>query len=218
LLVNLAVAAVRDCCPARLKRAVRASHPVANATDKAGNRGVNRGPTDGSMTAACGVAAAEAAVGARTAGRACFPADRLRPIAAVWHCGKRCPSQYGEDVMKRLLLAIVLSCACPALVTTADARSSYDGTWNLTFFTQRGACDQTYNFLVNINNGVVTSPAFPKFRGFVASSGAVRASVTVRDKYASGSGRLAGNAGRGSWTGHSGRERCAGSWAAQRSR
>jgi hypothetical protein len=118
--------------------------------------------------------------------------------------------------MKNLLLAIAISCASPALVTTADARSSYDGSWNIVFYTQRGACDQSYNFLVNITNGVVTSPAFPKFRGYVTASGAVRASVTVRDKYASGSGRLAGNSGRGTWNGHSGGERCAGSWAAQR--
>jgi hypothetical protein len=119
--------------------------------------------------------------------------------------------------MRNLLLAIMISCACPALVTTADARSSYDGAWSLIFYTQRGACDQTYNFLVNINNGVVTNPSLPKFRGYVASSGAVRASVTVRDKYASGSGRLTGNSGRGTWSGHSGRERCTGYWVAQRS-
>jgi hypothetical protein len=118
--------------------------------------------------------------------------------------------------MRNLLLAIAIGCACLALVTTADARSSYDGAWSLIFYTQRGACDQSYNFLVNITNGVVTSPAFPKFRGYVAASGSVRASVSVRDKYASGSGRLAGNSGRGSWSGHSGRERCTGSWVAQR--
>jgi len=118
--------------------------------------------------------------------------------------------------MKKLLLAIMLSFACPALVTTADARSSYDGTWSITFFTQRGACDASYNFPVSINNGVVTSAAFPKFRGYVAASGAVRASVTVLNKYASGSGRLSGNSGRGTWTGRSGQDRCSGSWAAQR--
>ena len=119
--------------------------------------------------------------------------------------------------MRILLLAIAIGCACPVLVAPADARSSYDGAWSLVFYTQRGACDQSYNFLVNITNGVVTSPAFPKFRGYVAASGAVRATVTVRDKYASGSGRLAGNSGRGTWSGHSGGERCAGSWVAQRS-
>src|SRR6516162_5598287 len=124
----------------------------------------------------------------------------------------------GENVMRKLLLAMLVSCVGLGLVTTADARSSFDGAWALTFYTQRGACDATYNFLVNISNSVITSPAFPKFRGYVAGSGAVRASVTVLDKYASGSGRLSGNAGRGSWSGHSNQGRCSGSWAAQRNR
>jgi len=119
--------------------------------------------------------------------------------------------------MKKFLLAIGVGCVCTVLVTTADARSPYDGTWNLTFFTQRGACDSSYNFIVNINNGAVTSAAFPRFRGFVANSGAVRASVTVHNKYASGSGKLSGNSGRGTWSGHSGGDRCSGYWAAQRS-
>ena len=120
--------------------------------------------------------------------------------------------------MRKLLLAMLVSCVGLGLVTTADARSSFDGAWALTFYTQRGACDATYNFLVNISNSVITSQAFPKFRGYVAGSGAVRASVTVLDKYASGSGRLSGNAGRGSWSGHSNQGRCSGSWAAQRNR
>jgi hypothetical protein len=63
--------------------------------------------------------------------------------------------------------------------------------------TQRGACDPTYNFFVKISNGIVTHPNLVKFRGYVGASGAVRASATVQDKYASGSGRLSGSSGRG---------------------
>jgi hypothetical protein len=116
--------------------------------------------------------------------------------------------------MRNLLLAIAIGCACLALVTTADARSSYDGAWSLIFYTQRGACDQSYNFLVNITNGVVTSPAFPSSGdtgGFRRGSRV----VTVRDSTPPGSGRLSGNrvAEAGAATG---RERCTGSWVAQR--
>jgi hypothetical protein len=92
---------------------------------------------------------------------------------------------------------------------------AYDGSWNLRFVTQRGACDPTYNFSVNVNNGVVTHPNLVRFRGHVARSGAVRASVTVQDKYASGSGRLSGNSGRGTWSGYSG-SACSGYWTAER--
>jgi hypothetical protein len=92
--------------------------------------------------------------------------------------------------MKRLSLCATAIICFVAQAHTANARSAYDGSWDLVFVTQRGACDPAYNFTVNISNGVVTHPNLVKFRGYVAKSGAVRASVTVQDKYASGSGRL----------------------------
>src|SRR5262245_17699281 len=111
--------------------------------------------------------------------------------------------------------AMAVSCLV-AFVSVAQARSAYDGSWDLLFVTQRGACDPTYDFSVNISNGVVTHPNLVKFRGHVARSGAVSASVTVQDKYASGSGRLSGNSGRGTWSGYSGSTRCSGYWTAVR--
>ena len=99
--------------------------------------------------------------------------------------------------MKTLLLCATAACLLVTLANTAQARSAYDGSWNLTFVTQRGACDAAYNFTVNVSNGVVTHPNLVKFRGHVAKSGAVRASVTVQDKYAAGSGRLSRASGRG---------------------
>jgi hypothetical protein len=125
--------------------------------------------------------------------------------------------------MKKLLLCMtavgcLVASASGLQARPAYARSSsaYDGSWNLTFVTQRGACDQTYNFTVNITNGIVTHPNLVRFRGYVARSGAVRASVTVQDKYASGSGKLSATSGRGTWSGHSASSRCAGYWVAQR--
>src|SRR5262245_11433370 len=103
-----------------------------------------------------------------------------------------------------------------AFASPAHASAAYDGSWDLVFMTKRGACDASYNFTVNISNGVVTHPNLVRFRGFVAKSGAVRASVTVTDKYASGSGRLSGASGRGTWNGHSGNARCGGIWTARR--
>jgi hypothetical protein len=103
-----------------------------------------------------------------------------------------------------------------ALTCGAQARSAYDGPWELQFVTQRGTCDPTYSFSVNITDGIVTHPNLVRFRGYVARSGAVRASVTVHDKYASGSGRLSSNTGSGRWSGYSGSTRCSGYWTAQR--
>ena len=47
-----------------------------------------------------------------------------------------------------------------ALASTAHASAGYDGSWDLVFLTKRGACDASYNFTVNIANGVVIVPTF----------------------------------------------------------
>jgi hypothetical protein len=123
--------------------------------------------------------------------------------------------------MKRFLLVMAIAFLYPVFVTSADARSNYarsnyDGSWNLVFFTQYGPCDPTYNFSVNISNGIITQPNLVRFRGYVSRAGAVRASVAVQEKYATGSGRLVGATGHGTWKGRAGNAQCAGSWTAQR--
>jgi hypothetical protein len=119
-------------------------------------------------------------------------------------------------MMKNPLLCLTAAVSLVALTSVAQARSAYDGSWDLLFVTQRGACDPAYNFSVNITDGIITHPNLVRFRGYVARSGAARASVTVHDKYASGSGRLSSNSGRGNWSGYSGGARCSGYWTAQR--
>ena len=54
-------------------------------------------------------------------------------------------------MMKMLLFLMTIAC-CLALTSVAQARSAYDGSWDLVFVTQRGACDPSYNFFVNITN------------------------------------------------------------------
>jgi hypothetical protein len=104
-------------------------------------------------------------------------------------------------------------------VTSADARASrpvreFDGPWHLTFATRTGTCDPTYNFDVNISDGIITHPNLVRFKGIVSQNGAVRASVIVQNKSAVGSGRLSSTEGAGSWSGRQGSARCAGSWTA----
>ena len=112
--------------------------------------------------------------------------------------------------MKRHLLPMLFGCATLLVAASADAGTSYDGSWNITFVTQSGDCNPTYNYAVNIENGVITSPNVATFSGNVTTSGAVRASVSVQEKRASGSGKLGRASGRGTWTGYSGDQRCAG--------
>jgi hypothetical protein len=123
----------------------------------------------------------------------------------------------GEPSMKTPSLLMIAAAACfIAPASAAHARSAYDGSWDLLFVTQRGSCDPSYSFTVNVSDGIVTHPNLVKFRGYVAKSGSVRASVTVQDKFASGTGRLFETSGRGRWTGRAGSARCSGSWTAQR--
>ena len=111
----------------------------------------------------------------------------------------------------------MIAAACSiATAPVAHARSAYDCSWDLAFVTQSGSCDASYNFTVNISDGIVTHPNLVRFKGYVTKSGSVRASVTVQDKFASGTGRLSGTSGRGKWSGHAGISRCTGYWTAQR--
>ena len=98
----------------------------------------------------------------------------------------------------------------------ANAGSVYDGSWALTIYTRRGACDPSYNFQVEIRNGIVSHPNIVRLRGRVTARGAVKVSVAVPGKFAAGSGSLARNAGGGRWSGHSDNARCSGIWTAQR--
>jgi hypothetical protein len=66
--------------------------------------------------------------------------------------------------------------------------------------TARDACDATYNFQVNIRNGMVSHPNIVRLRGRVTAKGAVRVSVAVPGKFAAGSGRFIQYSGRGRWS------------------
>ena len=118
--------------------------------------------------------------------------------------------------MRTASLWMIAAVCFVAPASVAHARSAYDGSWDLVFVTQSGACDPSYNFTVNVSDGVVTHPNLVRFKGYVARSGSVRASVTVQDKFASGTGRLFATTGRGKWSGSAGSARCTGYWTAQR--
>jgi hypothetical protein len=118
--------------------------------------------------------------------------------------------------MKTPSLWLIATTCFIAPVSLAHASSAYDGSWDLVFVTQSGSCDPSYNFTVNVSDGIVTHPNLVRFKGYVAKSGSVRASVTVQDKFASGTGRFFKTSGRGKWSGREGSARCSGYWTAQR--
>ena len=74
--------------------------------------------------------------------------------------------------MKRSFLIAATSCF--AFAPAAHGSLVYDGSWDLVFVTQRGTCDPSYSFTVDVTHGIVTHPNLVKFQGVVAKSGAVR--------------------------------------------
>ena len=74
---------------------------------------------------------------------------------------------------KRSLLIAATGCFI-CLAPAAQARSAYDGSWDLVFVTQRGARDSSYSFSVDVSNGIVTHPNFVRFRGYVTSQNPAR--------------------------------------------
>jgi hypothetical protein len=131
-----------------------------------------------------------------------------------------CGSFFAEyfSMMIRLIAASSLLTLAIGTATfdAAAARTVYDGQWSLTINTERGACDSTYHFVVDINNGIVSHPNLVRLKGRVAKGGSVRVTVAAAGKSASGSGRMTRTSGRGRWTGYSGSDRCSGSWSAQK--
>jgi hypothetical protein len=116
-------------------------------------------------------------------------------------------------IVRASIVALVI--AAPTF-DPAAAGTAYDGSWSLSIVTERGACDRSYYFQVQVSNGIVSHPNLVRFRGRVSSGGRARVYVSVMDKHASGSGRLSRTAGRGRWSGRSGSDRCSGHWTAQR--
>lgn len=121
-------------------------------------------------------------------------------------------------MISHLIQASILASICVgAFATAAPARTVYDGSWSVLIVTQRGNCDRAYRYGVEIVNGrVIYGGGVVTFTGNVSSGGQVRVAVSSGSGRANGSGRLNRNAGRGSWSGVSGSDRCSGYWEAER--
>jgi hypothetical protein len=98
--------------------------------------------------------------------------------------------------------------------TPSFALPRYDGLWSVSIVTQKGDCDPGYRYPVRITNGTLFNAGDSNFTvsGKVGVTGAITVTVSAAGKSATGSGRLAGDAGGGLWAGGS----CSGTWTAER--
>jgi hypothetical protein len=117
------------------------------------------------------------------------------------------------------LVTIAMGAACVlAFADNAQARSPYDGSWNVVVSGRSGACQGgTYQYALQIVNGVVRySGSDARISGRVSANGAVYVRVSSSDSSAVGSGRLGRGTGGGTFRGQSSSGTCAGTWSGQR--
>lgn len=114
----------------------------------------------------------------------------------------------------RVALGACLAAALLLPPTAGSAQPRYDGLWSVLIVTQKGDCDPGYRYPIRIANGQLVNAGSTGFTisGTVGQTGAITVTVSAAGKSASGSGRLAGDGGGGSWSGGS----CSGSWTAER--
>ncbi len=111
------------------------------------------------------------------------------------------------------LAALTLAVAIPAS-RPADAVPNYDGLWSVVIVTKQGLCDPAYRAALRIKNGQLANAGSGSFTisGKVAKNGAVIVQVSSGPNSATGTGRLSGKSGGGSWSGGP----CAGIWQAEK--
>jgi hypothetical protein len=94
----------------------------------------------------------------------------------------------------------------------------FNGTWSVLIVTQAGTCDRAYRYSVQIVQGSVRyggeTPV--TLTGGVDPGGRVAVSLSFGQASAGGSGRLSGDEGSGTWSGHTANARCSGYWEAER--
>jgi hypothetical protein len=96
--------------------------------------------------------------------------------------------------------------------------NAFDGPWSVVISTANGGCDPQYRFGVQITNGTISyeGGGAGDAQGRVAPSGAVWVHVAAAGNHATGEGRLARDAGNGTWRGQGPGGTCTGTWQAAR--
>lgn len=103
--------------------------------------------------------------------------------------------------------------ATPAGASAKDG--TFDGSWSVEINTLRGACSSDVRFNIQVRDGAVLATGLD-IRGRVAANGATQVRITSGNQSASGSGRLVGSSGGGTWQGAGAQDTCAGKWSAIR--
>jgi len=126
-----------------------------------------------------------------------------------------------KEATSRLLLvygvfAAVIATTLAAATITALAANPYDGTWRVNITTTAGTCGSGVGFNLQVRNGIVYGYGDFRVSGRVTPRGDTRVAITSGQSQATGSGRLRGSSGGGSWRGTGSQGLCSGYWNANR--
>src|SRR3954462_5377662 len=114
-------------------------------------------------------------------------------------------------------LCSVLSVALVGGVSSSFAGSSYDGSWSVSVRSHFSSCESPGLYAIRVENGWISyDGGGVSVSGHVGEGGNVRVSIRHGDHMASGSGRIVGSRGGGTWRGNRAAIMCGGRWEAQR--
>jgi hypothetical protein len=116
------------------------------------------------------------------------------------------------------VFAAALSGLAIASTPHAAFAATFDGDWTVQVITEKGTCDRTYSYDVNVSNGKIHYPSYTSvsLNGTVSPQGSVIVSIRHLDDVANGSGSLMKRTGSGGWRGAGKNGTCSGHWKAHR--
>jgi len=114
------------------------------------------------------------------------------------------------------ILAGIIALGWAVAANPSSAATNFDGHWSVVIITNRGDCDPTFRYGVQIVNGTISTGAEATVRGRVSATGAISVTLQFGKQSATGSGHLRGNSGAGVWQGRGTRGSCSGTWTAER--
>jgi len=113
---------------------------------------------------------------------------------------------------------LTLVCVASLIAMASAQAAPHDGRWSVLVITEQGNCDQAYRYEVAVADGKVNYAGREQvsFSGTVAGSGAVSVNIRLGEQGATGTGKLSGSTGAGTWRGTGNSGQCAGRWEAER--
>lgn len=123
-----------------------------------------------------------------------------------------------RGVVNSFVFAAFLAVVGLAVQPSRSFAAGHDGHWSVLIITEKGTCDRAYRYAVTVAHGRVrySGDAVVDLSGTVTASGLVKVSIRRGDQGASGSGRLSGQSGAGTWHGVGANGACVGRWEAER--